>query len=162
MSEHDTQAAFFEWVRYMANRDSRYRLIWAIPNAAKRSWWLGKRMRAEGLTKGAPDVIVAVPCGGYHGMFIEFKYGKNTTTPEQKEMLGLLQGQNYLAVVVFEVDHAVEVVSRYFAMGSSNGDFNRATSPRENNPDSQGERVDSPNVIYLKSKNRRNTKRQRD
>jgi len=33
----------------------------AIPNAGKRSWKTGKAMKAEGLTKGAPDLAILMP-----------------------------------------------------------------------------------------------------
>lgn len=35
----------------------------AIPNAGRRSWKVGKRMKAEGMRRGAPDLAVLMPEG---------------------------------------------------------------------------------------------------
>jgi len=35
----------------------------AIPNAGRRSWQTGKKMKAEGMKKGAPDLVILLPEG---------------------------------------------------------------------------------------------------
>lgn len=108
-TEHQIQAAYFERVRWEAERDWRYRWIFAVPNGGKLPFKnvvrKGKIQRAcpqaqklvrEGLTKGVWDVQIflpslaekeegkdrrfRVPCA-----WIEFKAGKNKPTDEQLE-----------------------------------------------------------------------------
>lgn len=61
VSEHSQQVDLVGLVTlFKTHPDIR---IVAIPNAAKRSWKQGAKMKAEGMTKGAPDVVVLMPEG---------------------------------------------------------------------------------------------------
>ena len=53
-TEHEEQKAFVKWYRMQYPRVR----IFAVPNAAARSPELASYLRAEGLTKGVPDLIV--------------------------------------------------------------------------------------------------------
>jgi hypothetical protein len=64
--------------------EGRLNCVWsAIPNevSSNRSPAFGAMLRALGKIKGAPDMVFL--WNGGSG-FIEFKYGKNTQTKEQK------------------------------------------------------------------------------
>jgi len=54
---------------------------------------------AEGVKRGVPDVFLPVARGGYHGLWIEMKYGKNKTTSNQKWWLNELKDQGYKTAV---------------------------------------------------------------
>lgn len=47
--------------------------LYAVPNSAKRSQALGRYMKAEGLRAGAPDLVLDVARGPWHGLRIELK-----------------------------------------------------------------------------------------
>lgn len=81
MSEHDIQSTFIAWCR--AQRDPRLAWAHSIPNAARRGYVTRCRMLDEGLRAGVADVFIPYPSGGLAGLYIEFKAGRNTCTPEQ-------------------------------------------------------------------------------
>lgn len=90
MSEHDNQVEFFLWVRAneLYNRKPEIKaamgLCYAVPNGGmfpKRQnkngqWWspVGKKMKAEGMTEGIPDINLDRAVDGFHGLRIEMKY----------------------------------------------------------------------------------------
>ena len=71
------------------------RIIFHVPNGAKRTRFQGARLRNIGLTKGIPDLCVPEPMSPFNGMFIELKAPKNKPTAEQAEMLTRLSLRGY-------------------------------------------------------------------
>ena len=85
-----------------------------IPNEGKRSAAVGAALKRAGLQKGFPDLFFPLPRGSFHGLFIEMKYGKNKTTPEQKECLAALTQNGYLCAVCYGCDDAIRTIRAYF------------------------------------------------
>ena len=125
-SEHGEQSAFFDVVRLRANNDFRYRLIWAIPNGAKLPFLKtkkGKRyspqamwLKAEGLTPGVPDIIVAYPRTDLNipGLFMEVKVGNSKPTKEQIEIHRLLRVAGYRVEIPRSFEQMLSIVEQYF------------------------------------------------
>jgi hypothetical protein len=90
--------------------------MFAIPNGGKRDPVTAVRLRDEGVKPGVPDVCLPVARQGWHGLFIELKYGRNKTTDKQNEWLDRLMEQGYLAVVVWGWNEAVAVIEAYLEM----------------------------------------------
>lgn len=113
-SEHAIQAAYFQWVR-LAYPGTK--LIYAVPNAAKRGPALASWMKAEGLTAGIPDInidiprtppyMAFVPTGGFHGMRIETKSIKGKLTDEQAEAHKQLQKAGYFVTVCRDTESMI-------------------------------------------------------
>lgn len=116
-SEHAEQVALFEWAALHAGRYPELGLLFAIPNGGKRDPVTAARLRDEGVRPGVPDVCLPVPSAGWHGLFIELKWGRNTTTDKQNEWLERLTEQGYLAVVCYGWQEAVDVIMDYLGMG---------------------------------------------
>lgn len=93
--EHDLQAMGIQWFRLTYPQ----LLIYAVPNAAKRSFALAARMKAEGLTKGIPDVHLAYPCHGKPGLYIETKTVNGTVSPDQAIVHAYLRAKAYEVAV---------------------------------------------------------------
>lgn len=85
----------------------------AIPNAGLRTPKNGARMKKEGLKAGMPDVAMFWPTQLYHGMFIEFKYGKNKPTDFQKAMIAKLKAQGYYCCICYDLESAIKEVKEY-------------------------------------------------
>lgn len=50
---------------------------------------------------------------GYHGLYIELKAGKNTTTKKQKEWLEYLRQQGYYTAVCYGWQPAAQLIEQY-------------------------------------------------
>lgn len=86
--EHQIQADYFRYVRFVENRHPALRWIHAIPNGGHRDIRTATRLKAEGVRAGVWDVFVPHPrSDGIQfiscGLYIEFKAGKNKLTPAQ-------------------------------------------------------------------------------
>jgi hypothetical protein len=93
-SEHMIQAMYFRRVRA---KWPLTKLIYAVPNAAKRSYSLAAHMKGEGMTAGILDINIDIPRGGYHGMRIEFKRdAKMKFSEEQVKTVAQLEAEGYL------------------------------------------------------------------
>jgi hypothetical protein len=108
-SEHAIQSAFFDW----AKLHPVARRAYAVPNAAKRSPRLASMMIAEGLRKGVLDVHIPVAAGGCHGMWIEFKAGRNTLTPEQAAEVDQLAHDGFFVLVSWDAVDAIQKAVEY-------------------------------------------------
>ena len=113
--EHREQAALFEWARYAGGRYPELALLFAVPNGGRRDAVTGARLKAEGVKAGVPDIILPVARGGYHGLFIELKAGKNTATAEQRGWLAALAAQGYRAAVCRGAAEAMALLEEYLS-----------------------------------------------
>lgn len=119
-SEHWEQAQLVRWfsVKYR-NRYPADCLI-ATPNAGKRSFTVGKRMRQEGLRKGALDLMLRIPSAGAHGLMIEMKRDgatRSEVTDEQFGDIGLCLSMGYAATWCAGHREAIAVIEAYLGGG---------------------------------------------
>ena len=81
----------------------------AVPNEAKRSFKLAGLMKAKGLRKGFPDLMILCPDG--RAAFVELKASaKDKPGPEQDIWLKRLQAMGFVAFVCTSVDELMGVV----------------------------------------------------
>ena len=73
----------------------------------------GARLKAMGMQTGFPDLFLAVPRRGMHGLFIEMKSATGRLEPSQREMLALLSEQGYATAVCRSLDDFQDVVDSY-------------------------------------------------
>lgn len=85
-----------------------------MPNGGERHPATAIRLKKEGVKRGILDITVAVPAQGFHGLYIEMKRPGNHPTPEQEEMIALLQWQGYKTAVCYDAQEAQDVISEYF------------------------------------------------
>lgn len=114
-SEHDEQAVVVRWFDLAFPQLEG--LLFAIPNAGKRSRIMGARMKAEGMRAGVSDLMLPVARHGFHGLFIEMKVGKNPLTVDQAKWLERVGEQGYMAVCCRGADAAMDTIKSYLHSG---------------------------------------------
>lgn len=113
-NEHEHQAMLIKWfdLRYMCHRGR----LFAIPNGGQRHVLVASKLKAEGVRRGVPDLMLPIPMNGYHGLFIEMKKEKGRTTEEQESWLEYLNEQGYLAIVCRGFDEAKIMIINYLEL----------------------------------------------
>lgn len=112
--EHEHQKALFQWANNMGRVHPELSLMFAVPNAGKRSIRLGVYMKAEGLRAGVPDIVLPVARKGFHALFIEMKAPKTgKMQPEQIEWQGRLNMAGNLAITCFGWEAARDRIKEY-------------------------------------------------
>jgi hypothetical protein len=74
------------------------------------------RLRAEGVRAGVPDVLLPVARGGYHGLALEMKFGRNKPTPEQREWLDALAAEGWQTCVAYGFEEARQAIQDYLRL----------------------------------------------
>jgi hypothetical protein len=85
-------------------------LVAHVPNAGKRSLGAGRRLKAEGMLPGFPDLLVYR--GGKHAL-LEVKrpgYSPSDVSPAQREMHATLQRLGFPVAIVTSQDEAVQAL----------------------------------------------------
>jgi hypothetical protein len=116
MSEHDEQVLFFTWVEANIPLCPELWGFHAIPNGAKCGYSVnrqgkrfspqGKFLKDEGRKPGVLDTFLPVPRQGYHGLYIEMKFGKNTLSDEQKAFIEFVESQGFCCRVCYSAEAA--------------------------------------------------------
>ncbi len=112
--EGPQQELLFRWLKF--TYPDVYNLTFHIPNGGDRHAAVGKKLQREGVKKGVPDIFVALPAGGYSGLFIEFKAAKphaSDVSEEQKAWLEKLEAAGYKALVCKGTQEAKEAIFNY-------------------------------------------------
>lgn len=73
----------------------------------------GRTLKRMGVKKGVSDFFLALPCGNYHGLWIELKVGKGKLSVEQSEFLCRKNERGYMAVAVWGFEAAKETIKTY-------------------------------------------------
>lgn len=89
-----------------------------VPNEGKRSPQQGQKLKRMGMQKGFPDLVIPLPRGNYHGLYIELKVGSNKTSAEQKEWLTSLAVMGHAATACWGVDEAINTINTYLRGGA--------------------------------------------
>jgi hypothetical protein len=109
--EHDEQVQVF---KHLDREYGEGILAYAVPNGGKRDPVTGKRLKDEGVKPGVPDICLAEPRGGYHGLYIEMKRTvKGKVSPEQKIWISELRIRGYRVEVCRGAETAIAVIEEY-------------------------------------------------
>lgn len=111
--EENMQIALFQWAHIQQTSIPELKYLFHVPNGGKRGIKEATRLKAAGVKRGVPDVVLPVPRGGYHGLFVELKAGKNRPTPEQTAWLTELGRNGYRTAVCYALDDAIREIKMY-------------------------------------------------
>lgn len=114
--EHREQKNLFLWAAWHVGQHPELALMFAIPNGGKRDAVTASKLKDEGVKAGVPDICLPVARQGWHGLFIELKWGYGQASELQKEWSARLTDQGYLAVVVNGWQEAADVLRDYLGI----------------------------------------------
>lgn len=112
-TEHQIQAAFFQWVQAMEQTDKRFKMIFAVPNGGVRHIGQAVKLKKEGVRSGVSDVIGLIPSGKYHGFCLEIKKPSGKVSGSQSEFLHYASMLGYLPAVAYSVEQCIEFTKNY-------------------------------------------------
>ncbi len=107
------QSALLQWTAYNSGKYPELELLFHIPNGGSRNKMEAYNLKKQGVKAGVPDLFLPVARGKYHGLFIEMKAGKNTTTEKQNKWIDELRKQNYKVEVCYSCEIAIMVLENY-------------------------------------------------
>lgn len=112
--ESREQSALIKWAELSTAKHPCLRLLFAIPNGGKRNVITAANMKREGVKPGVPDLFLAYPSKGFHGMFIEMKKRKGGRTSEaQFQWLEMLQAAGYQVAICAGWEEAKNMIEQY-------------------------------------------------
>lgn len=113
--ESRMQQALIDWFDIVAMRDYKVwsHLLYAVPNAARRSEATGAILKREGLRTGAPDLVLDVPRGPYHGARIEMKTENGVVSDSQRAFHRAMVEQGYAVRVCYSCKSAMDFITGY-------------------------------------------------
>jgi len=115
-TEHQEQCALFFWMWLNRKKHPALSLAFAIPNGGHRHIAVARKLKAEGVKPGVPDIFVPWPSQNKCGLFIELKTARGTVTPEQSAWHKNLATFYEVRVCRGWVD-AANVIGRYLEIG---------------------------------------------
>jgi hypothetical protein len=109
-TEDQEQFALVKWLRLKGIPH------YHIPNQRQANVAYGVKLKALGVSKGIPDIVIPKARKGHHGLYIELKRTKGgIVSPEQKDWIRLLTTEGYLATVAYGAEDAIKIITEYLA-----------------------------------------------
>jgi len=116
MSEHDEQVAVCQYLDLL-------KIIYcAVPNGGHRHMSVAKKLKAEGVKAGVPDLLLFTPACGYRGVAIEMKATKTgKLSKAQQKWKENLESCGWLSVVCHGAGEAIKVIDQLYLEGRFDG-----------------------------------------
>ena len=112
-SEHKEQVALFELAALHESKHPELELMHAVPNGGHRHIAVARKLQAEGVKAGVPDIELPVAREQHTGLHIEMKIKPNKPTPQQLWWTGRLTEQGRLCIVCYSAQEAWEAIKNY-------------------------------------------------
>ncbi len=112
--EHQEQVSLFQWAEWNFGKYPDLKWMYAIPNGGLRNAIVAKKLKAEGVKPGVPDIFLPIPRRGYNGLYIEMKRQTGSvTSPHQKEWHIALRKYGYRVEICKGFESAKEAIEDY-------------------------------------------------
>jgi hypothetical protein len=115
-TEHVEQSMLIQRLAVQEGKYPELELIYAVPNGGYRSARTAKLMKAEGVKRSVPDLVLPVPRWPFHGMYVEMKRIGWDATDAQLAYHARLREQGYCVVVAEGEVAAYPVVMEYLQL----------------------------------------------
>lgn len=110
-TESNEQIAAMDWLRAQHPKIAEHTLH--IGNERKATYYMGYIMKRMGVLKGASDLFMAYPAGGFHGLFIEVKSKTGRPTAEQKAFIDRMRSVGYRAEICYGAEEVINTMKEY-------------------------------------------------
>jgi hypothetical protein len=114
--ETEEQKLVMEWASWNLRRYPDLKWLIHVPLGEYRHKKTAGLLKAMGVKKGFPDIMLPTSRRGYHALVIELKRQKGakpSTSPEQKEWIAYLETQGWCAAVCYGADEAIKKLEWY-------------------------------------------------
>lgn len=98
-TEAQEQAALIQWRDVCVGQEPRLKWLYHTPNGGIRDKATAGQMRAAGVARGVPDLLMPVPARDYVGWACELKAERGIVSPEQEAWLAHLRLSGWHATV---------------------------------------------------------------
>lgn len=130
-TEHQAQVAIFQWAELQSRATPDLELLHAIPNGGLRNVIVARKMKAEGVKAGVPDMCLPAARGGWHGLYIELKResakpirgGKGGVSDDQFRWIQRLIKNGYFAKICYGSREAIEAIQEYLTLPLSGSEI---------------------------------------
>lgn len=97
----------------LAARHPCIELLHAVPNGDWRGWGTGRKLKAQGVIPGIPDLHLPVARGGFHSLYLEIKKAGGTPTQDQWEVMEALHAEGNFVRLTNSLPMALEIITNY-------------------------------------------------
>lgn len=116
-TEHSEQVALIAWCRMKAKAYPDLAYLVACPNGGDRHPAVAAKLKAEGVSRGYPDLLLDVARGQWHGLRLELKRTQGGRLSEfQEAWHRRLWAQGYKVVVCLGWEAAAAELTAYLAL----------------------------------------------
>ena len=112
--EHNIQCAVITACRKLELKYPELKALIAIPNGGARHIAVARKLKAEGVRAGVPDLFLPLPIRGHcAGLWIEMKSPDGKLSLNQKDFMELMQWAGFRAIVCYSAQEAVDAIIAY-------------------------------------------------
>jgi hypothetical protein len=112
-SEADLQSEVVTRSLALAGKFEEIHLLHAIPNGDWRGWGTGKKLKAQGVIPGIPDLNLPVARSGFHGLYIELKKARGSVKADQWEIMEALHRQGHCVRLCNNLEVTLRIIRDY-------------------------------------------------
>ncbi len=110
-NESNEQIAAMDWLRAQHPKIALHTLH--IGNERKATYYAGYIMKRMGVLRGASDIFMAWPSGGFHGLFVEVKSKRGRPSPDQLAFIERMRSVGYKAEVCYGAEEVINTMQQY-------------------------------------------------
>lgn len=123
-SEASEQRVLFEWAELNSSRIPELICLFSVPNGGSRNLLEAINLKRTGTKSGIPDVVLPVPRGPFHGLFVEMKReslrpktarSRGGISDSQLEWIIRLRSQGYAVQICYGSSEAIATILRYLS-----------------------------------------------
>jgi hypothetical protein len=111
--ESHTQSSLFDFYERFSGRYPELNYAFHVPNGGHRHIAVARQLRAQGVKRGVPDVLLPCARKQYIGLAIELKHGRNRTSSDQNDWIEFLRIQDWYVLVTNDWQHAAAITLLY-------------------------------------------------